>query len=126
MVERYYRPQLKEKITKYCRECDSCQKIKSFQSKKKAELFLILPTKPGKLMTFDIAGPFIQTVSGNRYFIVLCDHFSKFLSIYPLKKTTAETVANVLMDHMCRYGISESKAKYYSTKGPTSCRSYWN
>ena len=97
VIQRYYRPFLKEAITIFCQSCDSCQKIKAAPPKRKAELILILPLRPGELITFDIAGPFVVSSNGNKYLIVICDHFSKFVSIYALKETSAETIADVLV-----------------------------
>ena len=108
VFHRYYRPFLKETVTRCIRECDSCQKIKNTQPKRKAKLILILPNKPGKLVTFDCAGPFIVTARGNKYLIVIIDHFTKFVAIYALKDMTTETIADVLVDYMCKYGLVES------------------
>ena len=57
---------------------------------------------------FDCAGPFVVTLRGNKYLIVIVDHFTKFFAIYTLKDMTAETIADVLVDYMCKYGLVES------------------
>jgi hypothetical protein len=64
---------------------------------------LILPTN--ELITLIIAGPFVESKNGNKYLIVICDHFSKFVSIYALKETTAGTIADALVDYICKYGL---------------------
>ena len=64
--------------------------------------------KPGELATFDIAGPFVPTPHGHIYLIVIRDHFTKFVAIYPLKDMMAEIFAYVLVDYMCKYGLVET------------------
>ena len=104
-----YRPFLKEEIIKVVRTCDVCQKIKTEQSKKLAEMLIITPTKPNQLITTDIAGPLKETIRGNKYFIVVIDHFTKYIQIYPMKKIQAEDVAHALVDEwMMIFGIPES------------------
>ena len=103
VLHSYHRPFLKEQITTYVRE-----KIKRTQVIRKAKLVLILPTKPRELATFDIAGPFVLTPRGHKYPIVKCDHLTKFVAVYPLKDMMAETIADILIDYMCKYGMVET------------------
>ncbi len=91
------------------RTCDICQKIKNEQSKKQAEMLIITPIKPNQLITTDIAGPFKEITRGNKYYIVVIDHFTKYIQVYPMKKIQAEDVAQVIVDQwMMIFGIPES------------------
>ncbi len=42
------------------------------------------------MITTDIGGPLKETKRGNKYFIVVIDHFTKFIQIHPLKRIQAE------------------------------------
>jgi hypothetical protein len=60
----------------------TCQKIKREQSKKLAEMLLILPKELNQIITTDIGVPLKKAKRGNKYFIVLIHHFTKFIQIY--------------------------------------------
>ncbi len=98
LTDRMYKPFLKREIIEVVKTCDTCQKIKRDQSKKLAEMLLILPTEPNQMIATDIGGPLKETKRGNKYFIVLIDHFTKFIQIHPLKRIQAEDVAQILID----------------------------
>jgi hypothetical protein len=99
IIERMYRPKLKEKVIEVIKTCDKCQKINHQQSKRLAEMLIITPTKPNQLITTDIAGPFKETSRKNKYFLVVIDHFTKYIQIYAMKRIQAEDVAQVLVDN---------------------------
>ena len=104
-----YRPMLKEEVIKVVQTCDICQKIKKEHSKKLAEMLYLTPTRPNQLITTDIAGPLKETERGNKYFIVVIDHFTKFTQVYPMQRIQAEDVAQILVDKwMMTFGIPES------------------
>jgi len=120
IIQRMYRPFLKEDIIKIVKSCDMCQKIKAQQSKNLAQLLYLTPMKPNQLITTDIAGPLKETARGNKYFIVIIDHFTKFIQVYPLRRIQAEDVAEVIVNNwICIFGIPES----ILTDGGTQYRS---
>ena len=103
-----YRPNLREDIISCKQTCDIFQKIKEGTGRKIAELLYITPFKPNQLITTDLTGPFVSTVRGNKYLMVVIDHFTKFIECYPLKNIKAVAVADKLENEwFCRYGITE-------------------
>jgi hypothetical protein len=109
ITERMYRPFLKNDIINVVKTCDTCQKIKRDFSKKLAEMLIITPIQSNQLITTDIGGPLKETKRGNKYFIVIIDHFTKFIQIHPMKNIKAEDVAHVLVDKwMMIFGIPET------------------
>ena len=50
------------------------------------------------MITTDIGGSLKETKRGNKYFIVIIDHFTKFIQILPLINIKAEDIALVLVD----------------------------
>ena len=105
---RFYFPFLKSKVYKYIQECATCQKIKP------AKIFTapLTPIKrasrPGQTIQMDIAGPLPVTVTNqNRYLLVIVDTFSKFLICYAMQDQVAETVAEKLLDYVCKFGIPD-------------------
>jgi hypothetical protein len=74
IIERIYRPKLKEEIINIENTCETCQKIKREHQKNLAEILILLPSKPNQLITTDIDGPLKETTRGNKYFLVVMDH----------------------------------------------------
>jgi hypothetical protein len=109
ITDRMYKPFLKSEIIEMVKTSDTFEKIKRDQSNRLAEMLLIIPTEPNQIITNDIGGPLIETKRGNKYFIVVIDHFTKFIQIHPLKRIQAEDVAQILIDKwMMTFGIPES------------------
>ena len=44
---------------------------------------------------------------GNKYILVICDHFTKWVEVYAMKTITAAEVAKKLMKTICQHGIME-------------------
>ena len=77
--------------------CDSCQRKKPPVPRPKAPMKIYLPGEPGQRIAMDICGALEETSSGNKYVLVISDHFSKYTEAYALKDQTAESVARVLV-----------------------------
>ena len=77
--------------------CDTCQKIKRTEKEQKALLIVIKPQRVNQLITTDLAGPFKETVRGNKYYLVIDCHFSKFIQLYALKNIQTELVTSDLI-----------------------------
>ena len=107
IAQRFFWPGMRKQINKYVQECDRCQRVKSSKYAK-APLKPIRPTRPMEIITADLAGPLPMTARGNRYILVVCDHFSKFTQCYALKNQTAEDVARVLVNFMLLFGFADS------------------
>jgi hypothetical protein len=109
ITDRFYRPFLKDEIKECIKCCEICQKTKTTQPQRLAEMLYLTPCKPNQLITTDIAGPFKKTVRGNTYLQVVIDHFTKFVEFYPLKNTQSNSLAdNIVNEWCCTYGIPES------------------
>ena len=77
--------------------CDSCQRKKPPVPTPRAPMQIYLPGEPGQRVAMDICGALETTPSGNKYVLVISDHFSKYTEAYALKDQTAESVARVLV-----------------------------
>ena len=72
----------------------------------KGELKNIACGYPLERIGIDIVGPLPKTEQGTSYIVVMVYYFIKFPFAYPLKETSSETVANVLMDQVIRlFGV---------------------
>ena len=101
-----FRPGLKQRVAKFVRECDVCQKVKTTPTKT-APLQPLHPSAPNELITTDLAGPLTKTARNNTHMMVIVDHFTKFVDIVAVPDIKATTIADRLVEHMMRYGICE-------------------
>ena len=61
--------------------------------------------KPFKRIAMDIVGPLLKTTSGHQYILVISDYATRFSEAYPLRRFTAVSVADKLMDLFSRVGV---------------------
>ena len=52
-------------------------------------------------------GPLPTSTSGNQYFLVIIDHFTKWVELFPLRHIKALNVAKSLLKFVSRHGIPE-------------------
>ena len=104
--ERFFWPKLQLDVEKFIRECDSCQRIKS-SIKQHASLKPIHTDRPLELVATDITGPLPKTKENNLYILVVIDHFTKFLKLFPIKDMLASTVATQILNYICNFGIMD-------------------
>lgn len=103
----YWYKQLDD-IKAYVQSCTSCQSVKSAQRYNIAPMQPIRTTRPSELLTTDIMGPLPTTDGGNRYVLVVVDHFTKWVELFAMETQTAEDVAKRLMLVFYRHGIPET------------------
>ena len=109
MIARFYRPGLRSYIKEYVRRCDVCQKIKYTRPQVDGELIYLKPSRPNEIITTDLTADLVETSDGNRYIMVVIDHFTKFAQFFALKDTKSETIADILVEGWCNiFGIPEA------------------
>ena len=92
---------------------NSCQKCNEFNPPRssyvKAPLQPIHTRKRFELVCYDLAGPFLPvTVRGNKYALIIVDHFTHWPEFVALPNITAPTIATALVDQWCcRYGVPD-------------------
>ena len=106
--DRCYWPSWERDVREYVLSCQICQTIKAPNINRAAPLQPILPLKPMQIITTDFMGPVPRaTPSGNKYALVIIDHFTKWVEIYPTRTKEAKQVARSLVKFVCRHGIPE-------------------
>ena len=94
----------------YSKACIYCRQRKGVPDSK-AGLPQRLPEniKFGDIMAFDLVGPFTKTESGNQYVLTMMDMYSRYVEAVPIKKQTANEVAQALFHGwLSRHGISHA------------------
>jgi hypothetical protein len=108
LKERFYWPNYENEASAYVRECDVCARIKAPSKYNQEALVPLRATRPFQLVTMDIMGPLATTVNGNKYLLVMVDHFSKWVELFALVDQTAEDVAKCVSLFVFRHGVPDS------------------
>ena len=103
-----YWPFMYKDISDHCATCSACESLRAPNPKYQAPLQNIVTDHPLQLVFADIA-ELPTSRRGYRYILVLVDHFSKYINIYPMKDQTAQTVAKFIFeDYIAEHGIPEA------------------
>lgn len=73
-------------------------KVGAARTQNRAPLASFTPSKPFELVFADIT-ELPVTSKGNRYLLVLMDHFTKYVNIYPMSDQRAATVAKCTFEN---------------------------
>ena len=95
-----------EDIRTFISQCPICQKVKS---RPIPDLILtkyhIHGTYPMENLSVDSVGPLPEDENGNKFILVIIDNFSKYVTLYATKSTTAVSYCQALVHHMGIFGI---------------------
>lgn len=104
--KRFYWATSKSDVEDWCRTCESCIAKKGPSGKGKSPLQIFNVGAPFERVEMDILGPLPQTISGNRYLLVVTDCFTKWVEAIPLKNIRAKKVAEAFVSHVVsRHGV---------------------
>lgn len=108
--EKYYWPQLKIDVQKFCQQCESCQLNKLTRLKTRQPL--VLTDTPGKAfdkIAMDIVGPLPTTPAGHSHILTIQDLLTKYSLAIPLRETTSVDIADAFVNHfICRFGAPKA------------------
>ncbi|GFX81736.1 uncharacterized protein TNCV_317401 [Trichonephila clavipes] len=97
--------------------CDRCQKFNYKKALPAGCLIPIVSNYPNEIVTLDLLGPYPAfRPKRNRFLLVITDHFTKLSELIPLRKASAQALANALFEnYISRYGAPIS---FISDNGP--------
>ena len=105
----WYWPGLTAHVRRVIRSCEVCQVAKTSRKSKSKEVQRLYSGRPWQKVAIDLVGPLPATELGNRWILVLTDHFSRWQDAIPLPDATASTVAEALDHRIFAYnGLPES------------------
>ena len=104
---RFYWYKYKEFIENWIRKCQQCQ------TRRLPKLRPLAPMKqsnvgaPLERVCLDLLGPFPESRNKNKYVLSICDQFTRWVELFPLRNMEAVTVAKVFVNEfVSRYGLS--------------------
>ena len=127
--QRFYWYNYREFIENWCKSCIQCQ------SRSLPKLRPREPMKQGRVGTplqtvsLDLLGPFPETNKNHyKYIMSVCDHFTRWIELYPIKNMDALTVAKVFVEEfvsrhaLCRQILTDQGAQFESKLFKEICR----
>ena len=94
-----WHPWAQDLISQVTRSCPICQCTKDFTAIQKPPVKRVKAKEPFEMVSMDIVA-LEHGSAGNKYAIVFCDYFSKWLQVYPLKNHTASTIVEILKEYL--------------------------
>ena len=96
---RYYWPGMYRDVVVLLQNCAACNMRKLRRERPPLQKMQI-PKYPFEQIAIDTCGPFPESYNGNRYIINVIDLFSGWPESFATKNKSAETVAQILMEHI--------------------------
>jgi len=105
LCRRYYWFALREDVSTWIAQCDACAANKPSTRKPKAQVGDMRVGAPLDRLCIDVLGPFPASESGNKYILVVCDAFTKWVEVFAMPDQMASTCAKILVNEIIvRYG----------------------
>ncbi|GFV83631.1 retrovirus-related Pol polyprotein from transposon 412 [Trichonephila clavipes] len=97
---------MRKYIFEYVSTCGRCQKFNYKNALPAGRLIPIVSNYPNEIVTLDLLGPYPASRSERyRFLLVITDHFTKWSELIPLRKASAQAIANALFEnYISRYG----------------------
>ena len=105
---RFYWPFWQSDVARFVRNCIPCVQRKGPRRKQYPPSKQYLCSEPLQRIAMDIIGPLILTEKGNKYALVICDYFTKWVEIVAIPKTDAKVVADAIILHfVSKFGLPQ-------------------
>ena len=122
-----YWPSMRSDLDNFCDSCHTCEAFRKPVPKQRAPLQSIQADRPFQFVCTDIA-ELPVTSQGHRYALVVEDHFTKYVSAFPMSDQKATTVGQLLCErYIPEHGVpeelfSDQGRQYESEIIQTICR----
>ena len=96
---------MRKNVEKYIKQCSCCQKMSQLKPHIITQPFTLASYSVMDRISIDTIGPFPENESGYQFIIVLIDNFSRFVTLIPVKSTTALEAAQAILTWLGNFGI---------------------
>lgn len=124
----FHWPGLERDVTSYIKQCLLCANFKRRPKYPHAPLRPRQPTRPFKVISVDIMGPYPRSISKNRFIITATDLFTKWTEGFAVPASDAKTIGTKLENQIFRrFGyprhiITDNGSQFYSVHWDSYCR----
>ncbi|KAG5865491.1 hypothetical protein JTB14_035516 [Gonioctena quinquepunctata] len=101
LKRRFFWPNMRTDVIKYCTSCDACNRRKTSPHVKKASLQRFTPTtEPWELTSMDVVGPLVMSFNGNRYLLPFQNYSTKYVEAIPLPDQRSNIITRVFVENI--------------------------
>lgn len=95
-------------VKHHVKTCVKCQIIKHDNQKPAGKLQQTTTTHPNQMLGVDIMGPLPRSTNQNEYLLVFVDYYSRWVELFPMRKSTAQNVASIFRKEiLTRWGVPD-------------------
>ena len=94
---RYFWPTMTHDVAEFCRVCERCSERNPPIPQPRASMGELRATEPWEMVSIDFMTDLPTTGNGNKHLLICCDHFTRWIEVFPLPDMKASTVASVLV-----------------------------
>jgi len=106
VMQRAYWFNWRDGVDQFCRECKLCASRKPPARRLKAPMQQHNTGVTMERVSMDILGPLPKSDSENKFILLVCDYFTKWVEAFPTPNQEARTVAErFVKEFVCRYGV---------------------
>lgn len=106
ILEQYYFPAMRRYVRYHINCCPECVLTKVSRG---TQRWRLQPIKPGRrpfdIVNIDHLGPYIKSTQGNAYIIVIIDNLTKYVKLYAVKNTSAQSLLKVMRIFVLMFGV---------------------
>jgi hypothetical protein len=113
----WYWPGMTSDVRRLVRSCEICQRAKSGGLRPSSRQGPLWVGRPWQKVAIDLVGPMPVTARGNRWILVLSDHFTRWQDALALPDATAPIVAEALDSRV--FVILDSRKSFTLTVDPS-------
>ncbi len=95
---------MREHVKRFIRQFPYCQQMSYLQFSIHTIPFTIAVYEPMERLEVDTIRPLPADEDGHRFIIVVINCFTKWVSLYPTKDTTAQSCVDALLQHVGTFG----------------------
>lgn len=97
IIQKYYWPGLAIDVEYYVKNCETCKKCKNRNSQPQGLMGQYKEAnRPWQMISLDLMGPFPSSSNQNTMLLVICDWFTKFPILVPMRRATGKKVSDIL------------------------------
>jgi hypothetical protein len=94
----FYWPDMRTEVCTFVRKCQDCQRAKPALDTRVGLHSSEVVTRPIERIFIDFVGPIVRSQKGNVAILVVLDGFSKFVSMYPVRRISSDVVKTCLIE----------------------------
>ena len=101
---------MRKDVDQFIKYCPCCQKMSPLKPVIHTKPFTLAAYNPMERICIDTIGPLNEEGQDDtyKYILVIIDAFSRFVRLYPITDTTAESALGPLKDWICTFGCPSS------------------